>query len=165
MQLPGNTDIFIFDEVQNFLLASDLSVDFGGSGGVISAGTVISSHFVHKDTLSGTVTLSGTAAFNGIILGIIASPNNLDASDPTLGLAGTSYPTGLDRRGTQTAGEVGDSISFVDDTLTLTSATSSRPDQLRVITAASAVPVPQALWLFGSGLLGMIGIPRRKKAA
>ena len=29
----------------------------------------------------------------------------------------------------------------------------------------TAVPVPGALWLFGSGLLGLIGISRRKKAA
>jgi len=31
--------------------------------------------------------------------------------------------------------------------------------------AASAVPVPAAAWLFGSGLLGLIGIARRKKTA
>ena len=29
--------------------------------------------------------------------------------------------------------------------------------------AVSAVPIPPALWLFGSGLLGLIGITRRKK--
>ena len=29
----------------------------------------------------------------------------------------------------------------------------------------TAVPVPAAVWLFGSGLLGMIGIARRKRAA
>jgi hypothetical protein len=29
----------------------------------------------------------------------------------------------------------------------------------------SVVPVPAAVWLFGSGLLGLIGISRRKKAA
>ena len=28
----------------------------------------------------------------------------------------------------------------------------------------SAVPVPAAVWLFGSGLLGLIGVARRKKA-
>jgi PKD repeat protein len=28
----------------------------------------------------------------------------------------------------------------------------------------SAVPVPAAVWLFGSGLLGVIGIARRKKS-
>ena len=29
----------------------------------------------------------------------------------------------------------------------------------------SAVPIPAAMWLFGSGLLGLVGIARRKKAA
>jgi hypothetical protein len=31
--------------------------------------------------------------------------------------------------------------------------------------AVSAVPVPAAVWLFGSGLLGLVGIARRKKKA
>jgi hypothetical protein len=31
--------------------------------------------------------------------------------------------------------------------------------------AAAVVPVPAAIWLFGFGLLGLIGIARRKKAA
>jgi hypothetical protein len=30
---------------------------------------------------------------------------------------------------------------------------------------ASVVPIPAAVWLFGSGLLGMIGVARRKKTA
>ena len=29
----------------------------------------------------------------------------------------------------------------------------------------AAVPVPAAVWLFGSGLLGLVGIARRKKKA
>ena len=29
---------------------------------------------------------------------------------------------------------------------------------------ASSVPVPAAVWLFGSGLLGLVGVARRKKA-
>ncbi len=28
----------------------------------------------------------------------------------------------------------------------------------------SAVPVPAAVWLFGSGLLGLVGVARRKAA-
>jgi hypothetical protein len=31
--------------------------------------------------------------------------------------------------------------------------------------STSAVPVPAAVWLFGSGLLGLVGMARRKKAA
>ena len=34
-----------------------------------------------------------------------------------------------------------------------------------VIVNISAVPAPAAVWLFGSGLLGLIGIARRKKTA
>lgn len=34
-----------------------------------------------------------------------------------------------------------------------------------VVIGISAVPVPPALWLFGSGLLGLVGIAKRKKAA
>ncbi len=30
--------------------------------------------------------------------------------------------------------------------------------------SVSAVPIPAAVWLFGSGLLGLIGVARRKKA-
>lgn len=33
------------------------------------------------------------------------------------------------------------------------------------ISVYGAVPVPAAVWLFGSGLLGLVGISRRKKAA
>ena len=32
-------------------------------------------------------------------------------------------------------------------------------------TAPAAVPVPAAVWLFGSGLLGLVGVARRKKSA
>ena len=30
------------------------------------------------------------------------------------------------------------------------------------VTAAPAVPIPAAIWLFGSGLIGLIGVARRK---
>ena len=33
------------------------------------------------------------------------------------------------------------------------------------VAAINAVPVPAAVWLFGSGLIGLIGIARRRKAA
>lgn len=39
------------------------------------------------------------------------------------------------------------------------------PDPTITNYEVAVVPVPPALWLFGSGLLGLIGIARRKKAA
>jgi len=38
-------------------------------------------------------------------------------------------------------------------------------DNITISTEVAAVPVPAAVWLFGSGLLGLIGVARRKKAA
>jgi len=38
-------------------------------------------------------------------------------------------------------------------------------DNVTISTEVSAVPVPAAVWLFGSGLVGLIGLARRKKAA
>jgi hypothetical protein len=39
------------------------------------------------------------------------------------------------------------------------------PDVTTAGLTVTSVPLPPALWLFGSGLLGLIGISRRKKAA
>jgi len=36
-------------------------------------------------------------------------------------------------------------------------------DNITITTDVSAVPVPAAVWLFGSGLVGLVGVARRKK--
>ena len=33
-----------------------------------------------------------------------------------------------------------------------------------IVFANTTVPVPAAVWLFGSGLIGLIGVARRKKS-
>ena len=38
-------------------------------------------------------------------------------------------------------------------------------DNVSIKADVSAVPVPAAVWLFGSGLVGLVGVARRKKAA
>lgn len=38
-------------------------------------------------------------------------------------------------------------------------------DNVSITADVNPVPVPAAVWLFGSGLLGLIGVARRKKAA
>ena len=39
------------------------------------------------------------------------------------------------------------------------------PDDPLIVTLPAIIPVPAAIWLFGSGLLGLVGIARRKKTA
>jgi hypothetical protein len=64
-------------------------------------------------------------------------------------------------------------ISFVGQYAPLSSevlaswsgASGSSDEYTIVISSTSPIPVPAAVWLFGSGLLGLIGIARRKKAA
>jgi hypothetical protein len=36
--------------------------------------------------------------------------------------------------------------------------------ELRIDAVPAAVPVPAAVWLFGSALMGLTGLSRRKKA-
>ena len=38
-------------------------------------------------------------------------------------------------------------------------------NMIAVVGSPSPIPIPAALWLFGSGLLGLVGIARRKKTA
>jgi len=58
--------------------------------------------------------------------------------------------------------------AFVDPVFAINAAQSAGFDLNHITpsgSSVSAVPVPGAVWLFASGLLGMIGMARRKKAA
>ena len=56
----------------------------------------------------------------------------------------------------QFAGVCGAAASCVSDTFL---------DNITITADVSAVPIPAAAWLFGSGLLGLVGVARRKTAA
>ncbi len=183
----SSDSIAAFDEQQNVILSSDLSVDYlssTSSTGTLSTGTQINSYFVHFDPVGSStlvtdrVTLTGSLTFGEQIIALIytgvpcdlcpTTPENIDASD-YLGKTGTFYPTGEIGRGLEPDSDPyytgrGDLFTLSADGLTLDlqfTAYPLRTDQLRIITA-SAVPVPAAAYLFVSGLLG-IGIWGRKK--
>lgn len=93
--LSSNVNLFAFNERQCFPVpAGGLATD----GGVIPAGTRVSSHFLHGDAVT-TLLLDGQVLFNGPILGVISTSAGLDASDATCGLPATVYPTGFGPRG------------------------------------------------------------------
>jgi hypothetical protein len=158
-----------FNEVQDYILTSALSVD----GGSIAAGTRIDSHMIFLNSGPGN---NGTLitqfnvdwTFDGMILGVMSDRNgNLEvASSEDLGASGTLYPlAGFGARGLEmTAGcnvttATNDCYGILDNVLSLTMRVSEPGDWIRVITAD--VPEPSIIALFGIGLFG-IGLMRRK---
>lgn len=111
----GHLSAFVFEENNNVILPANLNVDVADTlvdipsafslgnvppGGVIPAGTRVSSVYVHFDT---PLNEFGVAEFvvhlNEDILGVIMTDALLDASDPILGNGATAYPTHLGLRG------------------------------------------------------------------
>ena len=106
-------------------------------------------------TISGNPALSWGTAFNG------TSPtiNNATGLGGVMDLfvlttTGTYSPRGglTYSNGTPTT-----QFAFYDLNMSLSS--------VGDFTAAAVVPVPAALWLFGAGLMGLVGVARRRQAA
>ena len=148
-------------------LAVDILADgMGGSSGsgIVPMGSTVASHYIFFDpaATTGGTTQVGTVSFDSDIFGIITSTSNLAASDFLIN-TGVTYlnPT---LRGL----ESGDSATITGlQTITVDWRAGTPGDYIRVLTDFSpgAVPIPASVWLFGSGLFGIVGIARRKKAS
>ncbi len=177
-QIESNTKIRVYSEQLNYTLTTNIAVDdtsIGSVGnsvsGTILTGTLVDSYLVHFDKVGSNsidLALGGNViADMGVeILGIIFTSTRLNASDTELGLA-SSYSTssvrGLEFTNDDTYGLA--TIGGFLRNLRMDLETSTNIDEIRIITTAAApVPVPAAVWLFGSALLGLTGIRRRKKS-
>ena len=172
--LTSDTQIRTFVENQRLTLTGAVSVDdvasgtFNGTnplvGGTVAAGTSVDSYFFHSDPVNANQKYSGSVTFTTAVLGVIVLSNTLDATDSTLGHKGTSYPTGVNGRGLELSSSE-DSFTLSADrrTLNFSFFTHNNVDEVRVITAASAVPEPGSMALLGLGTMILGGAAARRR--
>ena len=169
--LESAQHVFVFEERSGHTLSSALSVTVSASGTYTSAsvepaiaatgtsipaGTTVSSYFVHMDVPAATAnaTITGTLTFDSDILGVILTNEGLDATDATLGAAGTAYAGGDPSRRTVSS-EKTDVIVISADRRTIqftAYANNLSLDQFRVVTTGNAPDTsPPTITFTGNG--------------
>lgn len=161
-------NLYGFDEGQNIDITVDLSVDILADGlgsssgsGIVSMGSTVASHYIFFDP-AGNTTQQGSITFDSNIFGIITSTANLAASDFLIN-------TGVNYLNPSLRGlESGDSVTIAGlNSINVDWFAGTPGDYIRVLTDFSpgaVVPVPAAIWLFGSGLIALVGFARRKRS-
>ncbi len=149
-----------FDEAQNVLLTQNLKLDEG----IIKAGLRVDSHMIFFNT-PGHVKARDVQSwsFGGDILGVISNKNILRKTHSFLGHKDATYQLNFNLVGL----EKNDNYSFKDNILDLTMQVSEPGDWIRVITDSSSanvssVPIPSAVWLFGTALFGFVGLHKKQ---
>lgn len=128
----------------------------------------LASHYLNFDKVgvSGAfMSASGTITFDTPIVAVLWHPDDLAATDGLFGAPGTKYMGAKKDRGAELDGQyfaLADVLEVIDDfTLSLDLHTNF-VDQIRVLTA---IPLPPAVWLLGSAIMGLVAIGRRKAVA
>jgi hypothetical protein len=143
---------------------------FMDGGGAIPPGTAVDSHMIFLNS-SGRGLLTHHSVvwtFNAPIIGVMSDKGGLLEDDSTfeLGNPATIYPAApFGSRGLEMLGDPAnqDGYEISSDRLSITVGMKvTQPgDWIRVITH---VPIPGAVWLLGSGLVGLVLLRRRMKA-
>lgn len=124
---------------------SPYTVTFDARGSYAVPGGVAFAEFFSELAGGGT---SGGGILGGAPLAINADPN-VWTSFSFSGITGPDVSGGVTLQLGATNGPGFPTTMFYDN----------------IVIDVTAVPVPAAVWLFGSGLVGLIGVARRKKAA
>lgn len=157
-----------FDEVLNFVLTSDISVD---GGGTILAGTKVDSHMIFMNRAGGgSQTHFGVDwTFAGEILGVMSDGSGAleVASTPQLGASGTIYEVFNNRglEGNNGTGIGNDGYAILAPNVLRVGMQVSQPgDWIRVVTAPAPIPLPAGLPL-AAAALGALGLLRTRRKA
>ena len=153
-----------FNESQGVTLVEDLITDQG----VISAGTVVDSHFILHNSGNTSQTHFGVEwLFSGPVLGTMSDINGIletQLAANILRAVGTVYPdTGFFGRGLESPNDVPqnwDTLTVLGNIVRLDSYVAQPGDWIRVLTV-SEVPIPGAIWLMLAGISGL-GFARKQ---
>jgi hypothetical protein len=135
---PAVTNLGVRNGVASAAGVSGLATQNSGMGGSATGSTVLASFLSNNSFGASTLTGLGNAASLYYYATTAGTGSNTGAANFT---------------------QFGNSLNFA--TLTLGTSGNLTYD----LQPASVVPVPAAAWLMGSGLLGLIGAARRRKAA
>lgn len=161
-EFENDDEIRAFDERQDIMLPTDITVDIDAPGiyddlgdlpaipPTIPAGTFVRSHYLHSDPEDESLThrYNGSATFDEDIIGVLLSGSYVTATHSILGAPGTRYGGGAIELGPRR-----DTVEISSDrrTITVQFSTRSGADRLRVITRG--VPEPTCSILLAIGLL------------
>jgi hypothetical protein len=171
----GSIGCFSFSTGNSIQITSGSASGFsGGIEGLFGVGAITASGSLETANVTNTGTLN---IFDGSAT-LTADLNWIDIA--TFGTAGSLNTTGTaNLSNIAYSGGNGDLLALVNlgggintasfqftspATLTDLFTTSTTVTSTSFSGSITAVPVPAAVWLFGSGLLGLVGIARRKKA-
>lgn len=176
-----------FNEVQSFVLSRAIEVNNDGifsNTGIIGAGTRVSSHFIFlNNSGAGNLNhgLNGAPVvweFDGAILGVMSDSGGRLENESTdiLGADGVIYPGGgtgtlFNARGFETSAPFADvandfyAVGLGPNVLEIGMNVTEPGDWVRVVTAATPVPLPAAGWMLIAGLGGLGALSRKRRAA
>lgn len=152
--LQSDTDIRLFTENEDQVLGRPVDVDVtvpgtynslaGLTPSVLGAGETVNTYYLHLNGTGPLVTLTGSVTFDSEVIGVIIVSDNLNASEPGLGHAATTYPQGNSFRGFEFGGGNVDVLTLSADrkTVTVTLNATTQPDQVRIITEPDPPPSP-----------------------
>ena len=151
----------------SYITGSNILIGSLTTSGTGADGVYTTDALLNFDTNSGSITIDGTITGLGINTSITLLSGSLTSWSYNGGV-GTSFSAeGYDTKHDDLLNALGVPLNTQFDLLSFTlgfdfpqngNATAVSTDVLNI----EAVPVPAAVWLFGSGLIGLVGVARRR---